>query len=321
MSSYLYFTIYGLNLVIESADFDLTSLSTSADFIYFTEKPNQNFSINAKITLINNSNTTPSGFFIFSTAMCKVFQKNLNSREFLYKPQPNTTALLTDSHINKIRVAELVTTDIKLASDVLYFYINSIVGEYLDLSGLMRVHACSFLHNETTSLIYGRSGLGKSTLAHELLNNEFVQLYSDEISLINLKNGELLPYPIRISIMQNSIDGLDVKFNYFFKTKSLLPLLNNKVAPAKKLTRVFYLSPTQFKFLILQKCLFYFDILLGVGLIQMHEFLLRPKNVLNLLKILINRLRLIYLLSQYKLNTLIKNQPLPEKIIILLKNE
>ncbi|MGZ3691274.1 MAG: hypothetical protein ACXVAX_07210 [Pseudobdellovibrio sp.] len=289
MSALLHFNIYGFKLTIQSKDYDLSELKIQKDFVYFrTNDGSQDQDLSIHIN--HYSEPENPGFRLFKTSMCSAYQISTSVR--LLKYEAGARAWLSDSFVSNRRKAVLSCENLDIANDILYFYVNSAAGEYLDLNGYMRIHAFSYLQNDTAHLVYGKPGTGKSTLALKLLKSPNVKIYSDEISLLSLKDRKLYPYPIRISSPDEiNAEGGDSKFQYLFKTKFLLPIPPERIATGHFLNQIHFLPMGR-----RSSPLFYLEIILGIGLIQMFEFFVRPGGLPVLFRIFLNRLQLAFLL-------------------------
>ena len=304
MTSTLSFDVYGFKFQINSGDFDLNLLNIKKEFQFFAvDRLNNPADLDVK--LMKFTDRSHAGIHLFKTRMCSVYQLSFSKREYFYRTEDGNKAYLTDQFDSGKRIGILNTDSLELASDILYFYLNSTVGEYLDSIGLMRIHAFSYSINEETGLIYGRPGTGKSTIALKYLESSDAHIYSDEITLLNLKDKCLYPFPLRMATHDPVLDNLDQKFNYFFKTKYLLEIPPERIAKKSELKSIRLLSAKEIP---LSKTGFLIEIIAGTGLIQMTEFLLRFNNWLTLFKILINRLRLALFLSTYPITNFEKDR-------------
>ena len=306
------FNIYGYCIKIMSTEFSLSELKVNDDFKLFSTTVEENPDV--LIVIKKLTDLRLRGFRIGKTAMCEVRQLSLHCRQLVYRKHEKILALVNDSSVSKRRLIEINAADNAILDDVLYFLINSCCGEHLDKKGLMRIHALSYSSNDRCGVVYGFPGAGKSTVAIGLMKSSDVRIFSDEISIYDIENKVLLPFPIRIAV--NDIYekvGLATKFTYFFNTKYLVGLEKDKIATSRKLTHLHFLDWSR------KPVLFYLiSMLLGIGLIQMWEYFLRFNNIPTLFRITVNRLKLCRILFSYKPHFLDRNLSLEEKLKILL---
>lgn len=308
----VFFNIYNYKIKIESSEFDTDQLKINHDFDYFSSISDSNYQLSIRINKL--SNFIEKGFFIGKTFMCEVRQVSYNERQLIYRNKSIILAVVKDLTSSEPRQIEIFAQNQEIIDDVLYFLIHSCVGEYLDYSGLVRIHALSYKSIDQTCIVYGPSGSGKSTLALSLLNHDSVKIYSDEITILDIKNKVLLPYPIRIATADFKPTAEKLyKFTYFFNLKNLVPIEKNRIASENPLTHFYCLADIK-----KPKIFYFFNIMFGLGLIQMWEYMLRLNNFKTLLKIFINRFKLCLILKNYTFFTIQKQASLEEKTRILL---
>lgn len=307
-----YFNIYGYCIKIISIDFSLSELKVNSDFEFFSCAVVANPDLLIEVKKLTDLRLR--GLPIGKTAMCEVRQLSLHRRQLVYRKQEQILALVNDLSDSARRLIEINAADSAIIDDVLYFLINSCCGEYLDKKGLMRIHALSYTSQGRGGVVYGFPGAGKSTVALGLVKNGNVRIFSDEISIYDLENKVLLPFPIRMAVADISEKaGLSIKFTYFFNTKYLVGLEKDKIATTGKLTHFYFLDRSK------KPVLFYLvSILLGIGLIQMWEYFFRFNNISTLIKITVNRLKLCRIIFSHKPGFLDRNLSLEEKLKTLL---
>lgn len=306
------FNIYGYCIKILSSDFSLSELKVNSDFEFFSSAVAENPDL--QIVVKKLTEVRLRGFPIGKTSMCEVRQVSLQLRQLVYRKHEKILAVVNDSSDSKNRLVEINAADNAIIDDVLYFLINSCCGEYLDKKGLMRIHALSYSTKNRGAVVFGFPGAGKSTVALGLMKNAGVRIFSDEISIYDINKRVMLPFPIRIAVTDISEKaGFATKFTYFFNTKYLVNLEKDKISTSCKLTHFHFLDRSR------KPVLFYLiSILLGIGLIQMWEYLLRFNNIPALFRIAKNRLKLCRILLLYKPSFLDRNLLLEEKLKILL---
>ncbi|MBY0552880.1 hypothetical protein K2P97_00010 [bacterium] len=288
----VFFNVYNYKIKIISTDFKPENFKIIQDFEFFqSAESTQN---NLEIKVLSFSSFQKKGIFIGRTRMCEVRQISLSKRQLIYIYNDETLAVVEDNS-HRSRKVTLWAKNTEVVDDILYFLINSCVGEFLDLNGKMRIHALSCRSSLKSSIVYGRPGSGKSTLAYSLLKSEHFSIFSDEITLLNLQDQKLIPYPVRLGITHEtqSHKTTDKKFIYFFKTKFLIKIPSEKIAKTSQVNNFYYLNEGPLSSVNLAA-----QLLMGTGLIQMWEYLLRPNNCLTILKIFINRVKLVSILSR-----------------------
>ena len=308
----VFFDIYGFKISLKSDAFTLDEFKIKIDFSHFLVAATNDEHLTVKISKLGNIKF--SGIKIGQTSMCEVRQVSYNRRQLVYRSQSTVLAVVNDFSKSKKREIEILAENSLVTDDILYFLINACVGEYIESNGFVRIHALSYRSAEKTGLLYGLPGAGKSTLALNLLKHPSVTVFSDEISVFDLSRKILLPYPIRIST-PDSVASIpsSSKFTYFFNTKNLITVEPTQLAASARITDVYCLDQLQ-NFKISYMIL----ITLGIGLIQMREYLIRPNNIPILSKILLNRLKFCFYIRTYKFQFLKRELPIEEKIKILL---
>ncbi len=266
----------------------------SQDFFYFIEDDCSVHQVKISIKSLSES-PKKLGFPIFKTRMCRVHQAGFNKRNCIYKKGGRLLAVCSLSESRSFRDAVIYCDDDDLAYEIAYTFIMSAVGEELDGRGMMRVHGAAMRLADKNILILARSGTGKSSLVNEMMSGPEYFVFSDEVGLVSLKNAFIFPFPVRMAFKEPLARG-DEKARIFkrqaFDAKFLYKIPENKIAAAGPLDRVFYYqknSGYQNAFV---------DVVLGLGVQQMAEFMLRPNNLFRLAKILYYRCRLFFILKQ-----------------------
>jgi len=90
-------------------------------------------------------------------------------------------------------------TDPDLVHEIVYLFILSTVGQYLDSQGIHRVHALGVSYRQQGILLLLPSGGGKSTMALTLLHEPGFFLLSEDTPLID-RHGRILPFPLRLGV-------------------------------------------------------------------------------------------------------------------------
>jgi hypothetical protein len=180
------------------------------------------------------------------------------------------------------------------ALEEIFYFIQSSVGENLEKSGWVRIHACGFVLDDQAVIIPGDSGQGKSTFILWLLEKTNLPLLSDELILTNGK--DYVGFPMRISIKnRNELPNLPAESWNRSRWKSRWQIS----IPPDRLHRY----PISGQLVLLPKqtqnfATWQLRFLLGLGIAQMKEYLLRPLNLGNLFLFLWRRLKILFLLKK-----------------------
>ena len=103
--------------------------------------------------------------------------------------------------------------------DLFRVLLNLPIGYYFMLNKRLVIHASCVSLNETNYLFIGKSGLGKSTLAAQLVLNGY-DFVTEDICVINDENGVLTSFPL-IKIKNKQIENnLNYKSKYYFESDS-----------------------------------------------------------------------------------------------------
>jgi hypothetical protein len=98
-------------------------------------------------------------------------------------------------------------TDHDLVHEIVYLFILSTVGQYLDSRGIHRVHALGVSYRQQGVLLLLPSGGGKSTMALSLLREPGFLLLSEDTPLID-RRGHMLPFPLRLGVRPEQQTGI-----------------------------------------------------------------------------------------------------------------
>jgi hypothetical protein len=314
---------YGVEVKISGPASPLFQLRQ--DFDFFIQKANGIPQIEILMRGLKEA-PTKSGVAIFKTRMCQVFQSGIKSRFCIYEFNQKVEAVCHLQEENLGRKMTLYCDDPQLSYEIVYSFILSAAGEELDLRGLMRVHAAAVQYHQKNILLLARSGTGKSTLINEILTDQSFSVFSDEVALINIKSGEVQPFPVRMALKEPAENSASPRVfkRKLFDTKFLYKVPEEKIAAAGPVDRVFSyqkvnsggIADLKFKnFLILA-----FDVLLGIGNQQMAEFMLRPNNLLRLARIFYYRIKLLrFLTGSGKISSFNRGSSVSEAVTLLKK--
>lgn len=200
---------------------------------------------------------------------------------------------------------EISGTDPKAVWEAAYCAILSTLGEALDDKGLHRVHALAFSHDQDRFLLVGPSGAGKSSLALQLRKNPAVRIFSDEMPLLDRE--VLLPFPLRIALSPAVAQALSQTSSLSFKrrrggSKLLFSFTAKQVAAPAPVTKIFILKPHAGSPLIRKThrlagvAALVDGLVIGRGLPQMAEWMLRIGRLRKLVRIAFSRARTTFAL-------------------------
>lgn len=198
--------------------------------------------------------------------------------------------------------------NLELAYEITFQLILSVLGESLDQLGFHRVHALGGRFQGKSAIFLLPQGGGKSALAWQLLKHSDFFIASDESPL--LRRGELFPFPMRGALAPAVAAALTVsvptrKFpRKIYPTKVLFEIPATKVMGSAKLNYVFIgvKSSASARIEPTTRARVYFELfkslVVGIGLAQMGEHLLRLNRIPALLKVAFSRHREAWQVSQ-----------------------
>lgn len=286
------FNFYGLQVKIEFREREIELQSICQDFLYFVS--DDLLKSRVEISIVEKKEILPRGICFAKTAMCEVRQLGWFQRQLFYTHHERSVISVLDDERQGRRFLQIEVQDVRYLEEVLYFILNSVVGEYLDASGLMRIHAAALQINQQNYVFTGPCGSGKSTLADYLIRYSKSLIFSDEIALFDLKKKKILPYPIRRALNSNSMPSSGLSF---FADKELKVIECQQMASPGVFGHLIHLQPSERTQLrscsLTEKIGLFWQIFWGLGVIQMWEYLLRVSNIPLLCRIACNRLRLI----------------------------
>ena len=104
--------------------------------------------------------------------------------------------------------------DLNFLSEAFYLLVISLVGQFCDKKGYLRVHALALSYNDTVILLPLPPGSGKSTMAMAMLSVNGFKLISDDEPIIK-SDGSILPFPTRIGTLdKKKIQNIPERFVY-----------------------------------------------------------------------------------------------------------
>jgi hypothetical protein len=203
-----------------------------------------------------------------------------HKRRYLYKDGSFADDFSTSSRRILKFFYKKLTTGVEEAN----LFLLSSVGEMLECSGLVRLHACAFDDGNTVVVFPGDSGFGKSTLAKEILLKTDFKILSDEMVLTD--GSKYYPFPLRISLKEPYESDLHCVKEWSrnrHSTKWQLTVPPERVSvqggPGKIL-----LSAE------MSRVHFFIRVMSGYGLAQMKEYFVRKDNLASLIGMLFQRL-------------------------------
>lgn len=309
--SALYLNLYGFRIsLVTSNDAHHTVLSKfQEDFYHFLDSDIGVVNLKIIIDTAQTHNQN-SGYLIGKTRMASVYHINFKQRLYKYRKGDKYADLIVS--FSGIKAAKIFSNDENLIYEILYIFVLSQSGEYFDKNGLMRIHAMGVRSHKQTTVFYGSRGTGKSTLFTSLITDKSSAFYSDELCLLDIKDSLVKPFPIRIALNDETLKDVTIPRplsnlkRLFLDEKKTYPFPKDQLAPPDTIKNFVILGPFKGRNKISPatgyfKFKFYFEFVLGIGLIQMAEFILRPDNITGILKIFYNRLRSLHLINQSSL--------------------
>jgi hypothetical protein len=94
-----------------------------------------------------------------------------------------------------------------LVHEAAYLFLLSRIGQHLDSSDLMRIHALGLSGRQGAVLVLLPSGGGKTTLALRALRDPDVKLISEDTPVLD-RRGWVHPFPLRIGVNESDADLL-----------------------------------------------------------------------------------------------------------------
>jgi hypothetical protein len=109
------------------------------------------------------------------------------------------------------RLCIVYGTDHDLLHEIVFLFILSTVGQYLDGRGVHRLHALGVSYNNRGILLLLPSGGGKSTMALELMHHPGFLLLGEDTPLID-RRGYILPFPLRLGVRPEQDTGIPSQY-------------------------------------------------------------------------------------------------------------
>jgi hypothetical protein len=89
-------------------------------------------------------------------------------------------------------------------SEAFYLLVLSLLGQFCDANGFLRIHALAFSHQNRAVIVLLPQGGGKSRLALELMGEPDVRYISDDDPILN-PSGQILPFPRPLGILSRDL--------------------------------------------------------------------------------------------------------------------
>ena len=105
-------------------------------------------------------------------------------------------------------------TDPDFLQEAFYLLVLSLLGQYCDDKGILRIHALTFSLDNTAVIFSAQSGGGKSTMAFSVLERDVFRLISDDEALVD-RGGRVLPLPLRMGTLdEEKISSVPKEYVY-----------------------------------------------------------------------------------------------------------
>ena len=201
--SSVYLDVYGFHLEVKSDDIAIIN-GIRRDFAYFETTPSKTD------TLIEIYDASP------------VYKSFPNLSAFVYTLDYisyfDGNVIYTDYHGKGLRkynkrenLYQIYSDNADLRYEISYLTVLTTIGKQMDSWHIHRVHALGVSRNGKAILILLPEKGGKTTLALQLLKIDNLKLLSEDSPLIN-RNGEILPFPLRIGVLPGGEKGIPEKY-------------------------------------------------------------------------------------------------------------
>jgi hypothetical protein len=296
----VFFKFQNSSLVVQADEDDMTSLTVlehlCEDFSHF--KTDQAPFLFSRVILMGQKPfILPGKKPLFKTKMSKVYGWG-RQRVCVYGPG---SAIFSDSQ-KDFREHHIYSEDFDELYEMSYTTMLSTAGEYLDTQKFHRIHALGIQTADEAGLVVLPTGGGKSALALLCLKNTNINIFSDETPLLG-KGACIHAFPTRIGISPQVAEALRLLIKpqrlflrRLFPAKTLIAIDPKKIAkpakidflicgrlqsgspritPSNKLVALFYLLHSM---------------VIGIGVAQMSEHMLRLNSLTRLFNIAFSRL-------------------------------
>jgi hypothetical protein len=166
------------------------------DFSWFRAPPADRIGLSVEVTAGSpNLDALPAVPAAFSTPRNVVYQ--LGGRTIV--DYFGRTVVILD---RETRSAFVEGDQPALVHEAIYLLLLHRVGEHLDASGLMRLHALALAGRQGAAVILLPAGGGKTTLALRALRHGDVLLLSDDTPLLD-RQGRVHAFPLRLGVSES----------------------------------------------------------------------------------------------------------------------
>lgn len=187
------------------------------------------------------------------------------------------------------QVAEIYSSSPTQSYQAAYYYILSTVGEILDSKGIHRMHAVALQSERDTICLPLDSGQGKTTRALKELYDGQQHILGDEIVLTDGKN--IFPFPIRMAVRAEVYELWKLRVSHVQPVDrgdaGIKYMLDIPALRRGQGTAVFTIQ-------VSGRISFFLKFIVGWGVPQMREYMIRPQNVFLLMKIFCLRILCAY---------------------------
>lgn len=98
--------------------------------------------------------------------------------------------------------------------EAFYLLILSLLGQFCDAKGMLRIHAFAFSHRDKAVLVLLPQGGGKSTMAFAMMSVPETRYISDDDPILD-PSGNILPFPRPLGILKpETLNGIPPQYIY-----------------------------------------------------------------------------------------------------------
>ena len=307
MTDELFLDIYGIitNVIATDSGSRVTLEGIAKDFAFFTTSKAPDSAIRIFLHQSRKSgNLDITGRKSFSTRMCKVYDMG-STRICDY----GDGAVVIAEHSKAQKIFKVFNPREDELYEVSFTLILSAVGEALDEKCFHRVHALGFELKQQTCLAILPRGAGKSAISLLLCKNPNFKLYSDENPLV--LNNNICAFPLHQALRPEVAENLSLNITStalfrrrLFPAKAIFHQPIEQIAKPNCLRVILIgkpagnespsLAPAGF---LTTFCSLLKALVLGIGLCQMAEHMLRLNNLMKLSMIFFSRLKTAFYIS------------------------